>query len=143
MPPKAASVSLTLRLKSRRTTVVLVLPGNSTLTSLKTCLANALNETNVLNEDADDDLPVPASSFETSTSSKQPDNSEEILSDSIRLAIPNDKGDLGKGWAELTKGTLDAAGVKEYSILAFTVDGSDDFDIDVPTNEDPDDEQDD
>ncbi|ANB14455.1 hypothetical protein AWJ20_2045 [Sugiyamaella lignohabitans] len=144
MPPKTSAAELTIRLKHKKQTVLLILAGGVTVNGLKKTLAKALNETRGSDQGVDevDDAPIPKPSFETASdveedTDKQP-GAEEITAkiidaNDLRVGIPVDKSDFSKGFTDITdaKGNIEANGIVEGSILAFcTKDG--DFEIEVP-----------
>lgn len=113
MPPKNKQL-ITVRLRYKRNAVVLQLPANTTIVQLKSTLSEALAETRLLEHDGDGDI------------------------GDLRLAEPEDRADLAKGWKEIgsPKSTIDQyANEKSGSVdLAFTH-GENTFEVELPVED--------
>jgi hypothetical protein len=113
MSPKSNKELLTVRLRHGRKTVVLQVPGSSTIAKLKSDLNEALTESQLLSDDGE-------------------------ISGDLRIGEPEDAADLTKGWKEVenSKATLHSfSGEKSDGIDLAFVHGKDNFSVELPVND--------
>lgn len=116
------------------------------MAQLHTDLTKSLNDSNVLSlkddlAEDDGDIPIPKPSFgQIEEESKEEKSSNAIIDEAdVRLGVPMDRADLSRGFKDITEqsGSLDSAGIKEGSIVAFAL-NNDPFDIQLPDYNDED-----
>lgn len=126
--------------------MLLLAKASSTVPQLRTDLTKSLNDSNVLNikddlAEDDDDIPIPKPSFgEIEEESKEEKKPNAIIDEAdVRIGFPMDKGDLSRGFKDITEesGTLDSVGIKEGSIVAFALNGEP-FEVQLPDYNDED-----
>lgn len=164
---KAVTVDLTLKFRYQKVLVLLTAKKSDKVKTLKKRLAEALNETNVLNnsasnsatllddEDIDipkpsfevDDIPIPKPSFETASETNKDNDKDvktekelisQLTEEDIKLALPNDFEFIT--FKELKDSeVLDT--LKDNDIIAFTPSLEDNFEIEVIRDEEGEDDQ--
>lgn len=127
---------------------MLLLKATSTLSELRAELLNSLNQSNILNirhkvEDTDDAaIPKPSFGEIDDDNIAEPEKTQAQLLEEgdIKIGLPNDKNnDFLKGFKDITgedAASLDSLGVKDGSILAFSV-HNEPFEIELPDYNDP------
>lgn len=140
-----SSIPLTLKLKNKKKTVFVLVDKQCKVSDLAEQLSVCLNQGGPRSGEADavdDDLDIPMPSFETNDepSAEAPEvlASEPVDPKSLRIALPNSKTELSKGWKDITdaQSTLEELGVRDLAILAYKLDTEHDFDVIIATDDD-------
>lgn len=134
---------LTLKLKHRKVTVLILVDCKGSLKSVRSELCTALNNSNILSftangDDDKDSIDIPKPSFEVDNDEKKTDektdknSSGPIEPDQIRLAITDKEGTEFNELKDEEEQLLQL-GVKDGSVIAFAIDGEE-FEVDIPVD---------
>lgn len=135
-----------LKLKKKSATYILTIDSSSTLSDVKTQLANIIQQSGGLSttqdateyEEGEEDIEIPEPDFIDEDGIDAIKSENELDINEVRLAVPNDTSDpYSNSWREIKDDdSIREFNFKDYDIIAFAYGAEDEFQITEPAFED-------